>query len=297
MTTVGQPNICTRILGGLGNQMFQYAAGLSLAHHVNGRLHLDLSAFRGYELRAYALSAFNVRFDEYAQTRPRSEIIQTYLSKLVGRSIGQPRYYGLPWVIEPSFHFWDKFYAQSGSCYLDGYWQSPLYFKHVESLIRQTFDLGRFSNARTQPFEKLIRQARQPVAVHLRRGDYISNPQFRLVHGICEQEYYDRARQVIEKVVNPSHFFIFSDDIDIARKEFSHWPNTTFVSGLSQEEDMMLIATCQHAIIANSSFSWWAAWLNDSAEKVVIAPRMWFSREKMRNISTIDLYPQGWIVL
>jgi hypothetical protein len=82
-----------------------------------------------------------------------------------------------------------------------------------------------------------------------------------------------------------------------ARHEFAHWTNATFVSGNSQEQDMMLIAACRHVIIANSSFSWWAAWLNRTNDKVVIAPQLWFSREKMRKTSTVDLFPEGWILL
>src|SRR5690606_16310708 len=138
----------------------------------------------------------------------------------------------------------------------------------------------KFGDLRSQAFVNAIRRETQPVAVHLRRGDYVENPEFRRIHGVCERDYYDRARAILDKLVNPTRFFIFSDDEAAARGVFGHWRDAIFVSGTNQYQDMMLISACRHAIIANSSFSWWAAWLNAYTDKVIIAPRLWFGREK-----------------
>lgn len=297
MKVFSSQTVCVRILGGLGNQMFQYAAGMSLARQLGSKIRLDLSAFGGYELRAYALSAFGVNAREVNGERPMFESLHDRLNRRMGGRLGQVKYHRLKVVTEPHFHFWEDFYRLSGNCYLDGYWQSPLYFRHIDVALRQTFALDRFSDSRSKEIESAIRRETQPVAVHIRRGDYVANPEFRRVHGICERSYYDHARSILEKLVGPSRFFIFSDDEMAARQEFAHWTNATFVSGNTQEQDMMLIAACSHAIIANSSFSWWAAWLNSSDDKVIIAPRLWFAREKMRATSTVDLYPESWILL
>jgi hypothetical protein len=293
--------VCTRILGGLGNQMFQYAAGLSLAAHLDARLTLDLSAFDHYSLRGYALSAFKIDAgslqDRHKRSRPALEVWQESLSRRLGINVGPAKWHGVRKVIEPTTHFWSGFYDLNEDSYLEGYWQSPLYFRGVEQKLREAFSLSRFSNAATQEHEKMILREPQSVSVHVRRGDYVTDPRNMKIHGLCERPYYDRARRLLEKQVGATRFFVFSDNEAAARQEFADWSNTTFVSSNTQEEDMMLMSACHHSIIANSSFSWWAAWLNGNPNKYVVAPRMWFAREKMRTTSTIDIFPEEWILL
>ena len=289
--------VYTCILGGLGNQMFQYAAGLSLAVHLDAKLTLDLSAFDHYSLRGYALSAFNIDTGLHRQSRPALEIWQERLSRRLGIKVGSVKWHGVRKVIEPSTYFWSGFYDLSEDSYLEGYWQSPLYFRGVEQKLRETFSLSRFSSTATHEHERMILREPQSVSVHIRRGDYVTDPRNMKIHGLCERPYYDRARRLLEKQVGATRFFVFSDDEAAARQEFADWTNTTFVSSNTQEEDMMLMSACHHSIIANSSFSWWAAWLNGNPNKYIVAPRMWFAREKMRTTSTIDIFPDEWILL
>jgi hypothetical protein len=90
---------------------------------------------------------------------------------------------------------------------------------------------------------------------------------------------------------------VFSDELEAAREVFAEWPDTVFISGNSQEEDLLLMSRCRHHIIANSSYSWWAAWLSPNPDKLVIAPRLWFSRQRMLNTFVLDLFPENWILL
>jgi hypothetical protein len=303
MTDVSRATVCTKVLGGLGNQMFQFAAGLSLARHLGAELTVDAAAFRHYGLRAFALSSFGITCLETPSPNPSvSQAVGVNLGRfgdLVRRRSGgllRQRRYGLPVITEPHFHFWEGFYDLSGSCYLDGYWQSALYFSNVEEEIRQRFNLSAFSDKKSAELERAIKNEREPVAVHVRRGDYVTDPVVLNTHGICEIDYYERARAVLKKLVEPSKFFIFSDNPELARQELGHWDDAVFVAGHGQEQDMMLMSLCRHNIIANSTFSWWAAWLNPNEEKFVVAPRLWFARRKMRTTSTVDLYPDRWIV-
>ena len=301
MTVVESNIICTRVLGGLGNQMFQYAAGLSLAQHVNAQLIVDTSSFSRYPLRNYALSAFGIHADEVKcrgeDTRPAIEVMRERLVRRLGRWGGPARWNGLIKVVEPHTQFWPGFYELKGNCYLEGYWQSAQYFRYIEQRLRKVFDLSRFSHSTSRKMEEAILEEPHSVAVHIRRGDYATNPLNMRTHGLCERAYYDRAKRLIEKYAGGTKFFIFSDEGDVARREFSDWTNTIFVPPNSQEQDMMLMSLCRHAIIANSSFSWWAAWLNRNPEKCVVAPRLWFSRERMRETSAVDLLPDDWILV
>lgn len=293
-----RPKICSQIIGGLGNQMFQYAAGLSLARKLNADLYLDISGFDSYSLRTCALSGFDININSEPILHTRSEIFKDLINSYTKRKIFEKRISGLKVIREPHFHFWRDFYELPAHCYIQGYWQSPLYFQGIENDLSRVFNLKKFKDSKTTKWEEKI-QSTISVAVHIRRGDYVRNPAALKTHGICGHEYYDKARLIINGLLKEKNlrFFVFSDDLAEARLELAHWDNVEFVSGFTQEQDLMLMSLCQHAIIANSSFSWWAAWLNTNSEKLIFVPRQWFSTEGQRERNIVDLFPSNWILI
>ena len=178
---------------------------------------------------------------------------------------------------------------------MSGYWQSPKYFNSIETLIRKEFTFQKPLDSKNLEILNLIKNTIS-VSIHIRRTDFqIINSND--IHGFCSLEYYDEAINYIHTNVLMSKFFIFSDDINWAKENLKVPMNSYFVSGNTGEKsyiDMQLMSNCNHNIIANSSFSWWGAWLNSNPKKIVIAPKKWFSDEKM-NAQTDDLIPAEWI--
>jgi len=139
--------------------------------------------------------------------------------------------------------------------------------------------------------------AKESISLHIRRGDYVSNVYTNSVHGTCSLDYYQQAVTLLESKLNNPHFFIFSDDLAWAKEHLSFIENVTFVEldvNIPDHDEMFLMSQCLHHIIANSSFSWWGAWLNKNLDKIVIAPKRWFIDE---TYNTSDLIPDAWIRL
>lgn len=288
--------VYAKVMGGLGNQMFIYAAAKALSLRIGAELVLDIGAIQRDCVRNFALTSFEIDAPLLQSSKLSSHIRQgLYLlcSKLGPRKTKSRR---PQLLLSKQFHVDERFFEVEGSCYLNGYWQSPRYFEGYEAVIREIFDLQRFNSVRLSTLlEKIVNSA--SVSVHLRRGDYVSSPDNLAVHGLCEMDYYLRGRDLILQCNPDSKFFIFSDDPDVAHEMFGNWPNTVFIQGYSQEEDMFLMSRCQNHIIANSSFSWWSAWLDSNPEKMVVAPRQWFSKAKMLETYIYDLFPDTWILL
>jgi hypothetical protein len=177
--------------------------------------------------------------------------------------------------------------------YLNGYWQSEKYFKSAEDKLRSELCLFDKPDEANQKILDEIVQC-PAVSLHIRRGDYITNPSAALVHGVCSLDYYHSAiRHITAHVENP-YFFVFSDDPQWVKDNLKIGYPVQFVEANGPDrgaEDMRLMKSCRHHIIANSSFSWWAAWLNDRLDKIVVAPRIWFLDTK---IDTKDLIPEQW---
>jgi hypothetical protein len=177
------------------------------------------------------------------------------------------------------------------SVYLVGYWQSEQYFKDIESLLRREFTFKTAPDAKNAHPVALI-QSVQAVSVHIRRGDYVANPHTHEFHGSVSLEYYHIAADKIAQAVTDPHFFVFSDEPEWAQEHLKLNYPTTFmaVSGQGKDyEDLRLMSLCKHHIIANSSFSWWGAWLSINPNKVVFAPTRWFNQLDAR-----DLIPETW---
>ncbi|MBI1920672.1 MAG: alpha-1,2-fucosyltransferase [Geobacter sp.] len=289
--------IIVKLTGGLGNQMFQYAAGRRLAHFRNTPLKLDLSWFSDFSPmdtpRAYALAPFSIQAEpstaeETAIVRePKYGMLRQLFNKI------NPSYRPTH-IREKRFRFDPSTLSLPGNVYLDGYWQSEKYFSDIASIIRREFTVRTEPDAPNCEVAGLIKGC-EAVSIHFRRGDYVADAKTAAYHGICSVAYYHEAVKLVAARVDEPHFFVFSDDPAWVRENFAIPHPMTVVdhNGPDQaHEDLRLMSLCRHHIIANSSFSWWGAWLSDNPDKIVIAPRRWFAE---KSIDTRDLLPEGWV--
>jgi hypothetical protein len=291
--------IISQIFGGLGNQMFQYAAGRALSLGRNQPLLLDVSRFAGYGLhQGFELDRVFLCPTTIATETEMRDILGWQFSPYIRRGLAH-RYLTTfrrdAFVFEPHFQYWSAINQVPQKCYLAGYWQSERYFQSQEATIRADFT---FKSPLVNDNAVLAEQISQvnAVSIHVRRGDYVLNPKTEASHGLCSLDYYRAAVQLIAERVHQPHFYIFSDDMawvkDNLKIDFPHW-YVDYNHGLDSYIDMHLMSLCQHHIIANSSFSWWGAWLNPNANKIVLAPKKWFAHPT----DVSDLFPYGWIAL
>lgn len=292
--------IIVRMFGGLGNQMFQHAAGIAFAHHHKCELLWDLSTFervgsqRSFELeQVFGLATKNA--DESAL----HFVLGWRGHHTVRVAIENER---LRWarpktyIQEPHFQYWASFFLLPENVYLDGYWQSEKYFEKISDVIRDAFTFSLPMSDRNQALAEKIDTCNS-VSVHVRRGDYITNPTASQFHSCCTLEYYKMATQVMLDRVGNAHFFIFSDDPEWVKANLVLPAPCTYIQhnqGTASYRDMQLMSLCHNHIIANSSFSWWGAWLSVVPGKLVIAPKQWFRKSI---IDTSDLYCSEWIQL
>lgn len=291
--------IIAKLIGGLGNQMFQYAAGRALSLKTNSVLALDVSAFANYRLhQGFEFQRIFKQSNVLASNQDILAMLGWQSSPLIRRVLVKNFFVPIrhkKFVVEPHFHYWAGMENLTDDCYLSGYWQSENYFKDAEYAIREDFQFCQPLNAENEYIAKCI-QASSAVSLHIRRGDYVSNPKNVALYEVCTQEYYRAAiSYVAERVPNPT-FFIFSDDIAWVKEnlaiDFPH-EYVDFNKGAESYNDMRMMSMCQHHVIANSSFSWWGAWLNPSKDKIVVAPQKWFAN----GTNTRDLCPSNWVTL
>ena len=293
----GPDGVIAKVFGGLGNQMFQYAAGRALATRLRQPLQIDTrsshregNAHNGFELtRVFAMEP-----DHATDNSVRRQLgwrSPRLVQRLLRRSKAK-RLYGR-YVPEPHYHFWPGFEVLEGPCFLDGYWQSFLYFAASAKALRSEFAFRlplEHANAR---IAEQIAAAPHPVSIHVRRGDYVSSSRTASHHGVLGLDYYRTALdRVVDRLARPQ-FFVFSDDIAWARANLPVPGDAVFVghnTTLDSHFDMHLMSRCRHHVIANSSFSWWAAWLNADPDKIVIAPSRWF----LAPFDTTTLTPPSW---
>lgn len=292
--------IIVRISGGLGNQMFQYAAGVALATHHACDLKWDLSWFdgnslhQGFELtRVFGISIEEANVADYRKTLGwrGSDWLR---SRLASRKLGwlRPKHY----IQEPHFHYWPEFWQISPSAYLNGYWQTPKYFQDEEALIRDEFRFKAEMSLENETIASIMDESNS-VSLHVRRGDYVADPRVACVHGACDVNFYQRAIVKIRRHVMSPYFFVFSDDMEWVKKNLRIDGRVMFVDHNQGEEsynDMRLMSMCKHHIVANSTFSWWGAWLGADSEKSVVAPKRWFNGG---SVDARDLYGTNWYIL
>jgi tellurite resistance-related uncharacterized protein len=288
--------IVTRLIGGLGNQMFQYAAGRAVARRLSVPLKIDSSGFANYHLHRYSLHNFTLEAAEASpQERPSGDA--TSPQGLIRRRLGPGAPPGLRVYREQAFTFDPNVLTLGDGTYLDGYWQSERYFADSEPLIRRDFTLRTPPTAENA--EWLGRIASTPaVSLHVRRGDYASDPRTNAFHGLCSPEYYARAaRFITDRTEGQPEFYVFSDDPTWVRENFRLDFLTHYITHNTKErdyEDLRLMSACRHHILANSTFSWWGAWLSPSPKKIVVAPQHWF---RDATVDDRDLIPAAWVRL
>ncbi|WP_295799413.1 alpha-1,2-fucosyltransferase [Mucilaginibacter sp.] len=288
-----------KLQGGLGNQMFQYAFGLSVAKKMNAQLYLDLSFYNqnhGLTPRSYALEVFGGQ-TKIAERKIVDSFFRPGLLQRVLKKAGLDRH---TLYREKTMRFDKSVFDITPPVYFEGFWQSEQYFNSIENEIRSAFAFKKPLNTQSQKIAGEIAQQQHPVSIHVRRGDYVTSASTNELHGICSIAYYQKAIALIkQKVTNPT-FYFFSDDAEwVAKNLIATDDNAVLVQhneGDDSWQDMALMSKCRHHIIANSSFSWWAAWLNPGSEKMVIAPANWFAA-KVSNLDTLDLIPKNWIQL
>lgn len=292
--------------GGLGNQMFQYAAGLSVALKYNMPLVLDTTilndrlprkdiTFRDYDLDIFPIAQPFTRLSTIAHTIPIAGVWAAGdLALIKTRDVLHMR----KLIIEKQDGVFDPAVLESGNnITLWGRWQSERYFAYYRDHVREAF---RFKDALNGPAAEVGKaiQASASVSLHVRRGDYVRFKSMETLMGKTDVSYYDRAIAFIAERVDCPHFFIFSDDIAWCREHIKPPFPTTYLDETTQGRKssfhLQLMSLCKHNIIANSTFSWWGAWLNSNPDKIVIAPQRWY-----HDISAAkqDIIPESWIAL
>ena len=289
--------IVVKVNGGLGNQMFQYALARKLSASLNVPVVLDLSFF---ELERGIHTARPYELGHFAPTLlPATSNTLAEFEKIRGSAMVQRMDKWLPFT-QSRHLFQEKEFTYDPSVlkigdhtYVDGHWQTERYFDDSTPLIRTEFTFQAPYSAVDGEIVNRMEHGNS-VSIHIRRGDYLTNKAAAAYHGVCDMAYYLRALKYLEERHQGLELFVFSDEIDQARAELkSSWP-TTFVghnTGANSFADMRLMAHSKHHIIANSSFSWWGAWLGNKAGGTVIAPSKWFLDP---TINTHDLIPNRW---
>lgn len=267
--------IITKIYGGLGNQLFQYAIGRCFSELKNVPLFLDINQFEQYKLRDYNLGEFNIsqNFANRAISNRYSFFESSRLNNLYNKLMFNKGY-----VKEKTFDFDEKlFETKHDNIYLEGYWQNEKYFSPIKNVLRNEFTLRNPLSENAKNMENLIYSTIDSVSIHIRKTDFLKKENKKIFSDLTASYYKKAINEIIQHSKNP-HFFIFSDDFTWI-KENIHFdlPITYIDSNNPAHEDLHLMSLCNHNIIANSTFSWWGAWLNDNTEKMVIGPENWFS--------------------
>ena len=291
-----EDSIIVFLSGGLGNQMFQYAFGRYLSVKNNLPLKLDLSHLNdsaprpGYVLRAFALEVFKID-GQIATKEDTPFLYRRYFSGKIARVVEAFRRKILnnPGK-EKHFQFDQEIFSLTSGVYLEGYWQSPKYFKPIEEIIRNDFAL---KNPLPEKIQILVNEIKScnSLGIFVRRQDYVGNAFHETVNG----EYYDKALELILQKEKIEKIYIITDDKEWCKANMHFDIPYMVAEGYEGEHfvgEMMLLAACKHFIIPNSTFAWWGAWLSENKNKIIIAPKKWFGDP---SINTDDVTPSEWV--
>ena len=278
--------IIAKIKGGLGNQLFQYAAGRAVALHHKLPLKLDLTIFETYKLHnGYRLDQFAIHADiatenEIINLKGGNNVLFSALRK--AGLIRRKSYFK-----EKRSSYFDSSVFKNSSIYLDGYWQNELYFLDIRELLLRELSPISSMNDLGCAYSKCINNSNS-VSLHIRRGDYLNLKNI----GILGVDYYMKAVEYIRKNVEKPTFYIFSDDLEWCKNSLGFLDDCIFVDRTKTEiDDLKLMSFCRHNIVANSSFSWWGAWLNQNPKKTVVAPKGWL----LNNPDSSNVILSDWV--
>jgi hypothetical protein len=291
--------ICVCLNGGLGNQLFQYATGRALALRLGCELLLYTSRLHdrasNVTPRQFELDHFRVK----ARVATAADVrLMPWLHRVPAVS-----HWFSPWrtYVERGLGYNAAFAELPDQTYLVGYWQSVRYFASVAGQIAAELSAARPLSPASEAVAGVISQGLS-VALHVRRGDYVSLASAASRHGALDLPYYEAALQRVRGQVEGARYFVFSDDIDWCRENLPLGAaEAVYVghnTGPDAWQDLLLMASCRHHIIANSSFSWWGAWLADQLHgesgHAVIAPARWFAGQPCEDLS--DRFPAHWVL-
>ena len=304
--------IVIKLQGGLGNQLFQYALGRRLTSQGKDVAYDITSSYSWHKLRTYNLGHYNVNLVE----APRAEITKGEQEEYKRRTYGiisrSMRYLKSKKILRPDGFVskmsdfvksklpktynigYHPYVFDMTEGYLDGFWQSYKYIDPIrDTLIKEISLKEPLEKTHGDIFEKIKNST--SVSLHVRRGDYVSDPTTKQVHFTFGIEYYEQALTIIKEKVPNAHIFVFSDDIPWAKENIKTEFPISFVSDpatIKDYEELIIMSLCKHNIIANSSFSYWAGWLNQNPDKIVIAPLKWDNYYEKEHA---DLTPPSWI--
>lgn len=293
--------IVVKLISGLGNQLFQYALGRQLSILRNVSLKLDTSFFKDQQFRSFKLSHYNISASVASETE-----VSNFLALYTGNSLydkicrkiearlpkNKKRYYKEDqwWTYEA------EVFNVSSNVYLDGYWQHYKYFQNIHPLIIKELTV---KESYTPAVNKLIGETKQnaaSVSIHIRRGDYITDRKAYELMGLLPPEYYYKAIEYINSKLRDPAFYVFSDDLDWVKDNLKLHGSINYVDmeeGGTDYIELDVMSKCNHNIIANSSFSWWAAFLNQNPDKIVIAPDKWVLPKEINK--RVELQFPTWI--
>jgi hypothetical protein len=292
--------ILIELRGGLGNQMFQFAFASVFAKKNKCAIEIDKNFFElkqkkeTFTPRFYELGIFNISSNQaFDSTRNRFAHLSTISKVKKKLGFNYPKVYQ-----EVGFNFQENALSIETPVYVKGYFQSYHYFKGYESLIKKVFSFPLDGLDITN--SKLLSDIKnmKTISIHVRRGDYVQDKKTQQFHGNCSLKYYFDAISLLVSMYSDAKLIFFSDDSDWVKEQFKDLSYSKIFIDHNKNEnswkDMFLMSCCTHNIIANSSFSWWAAWLNENIHKTIIAPKKWFAETA---INDNDLIPAEWIRL
>ena len=293
--------IVVKLSGGLGNQLFQYSLGRYLSLKYNTELKFDVqfdANSLNFSARSLGLSKFNITLN----IASKEEILKYkffrtgYLSRIERKLIQFFPSINKKIFVEKPFEIFNK-ELFTRDCYVLGYWQSEYYFRSIENVIRNdlqiNFELG---DVNKDIFNEISNS--ESVSIHIRRGDYITINGNSKIYSLCSLEYYNDAIAFLKSKFGSSVFYIFSDDIAWAKEIFLGDIFKIIDNNLENPHvDLFLMSLCKHNIIANSSFSWWAAWLNCNKNKVIVSPREWYVDKSLNKKAISSLILENWVLI
>ncbi len=279
--------ILAKVVGGLGNQLFIYAAAKTLAKKNETTLKLDISDYKNEGLRNFQLDYFNTNY-EIASLKEIKEFTEISFRKKIQNKLFNKNVYK-----ERKFEFNKRFIKSKSPIYIKGYFQSEKYFEENKTGIKKELS---FKIETLEINEEILKEIENSnsVSIHIRRGDYL-NKNIVETHGVLGLDYYNTSIAIINSKITEAKFFIFTDSTKWVENNINV-SNCTIVSNLYSQspiQDLFLMSKCKHNIIANSSFSWWGAWLNENVNKIVVAPKKWFGPKGPKSFDS--LYPDNWI--
>lgn len=279
--------IIVKFKGGLGNQMFQYALYKWFEvkkYNVEADLHFYDEKPEMYRLK----DMYGIKLDiaQDKNIRKYSDCSFDFFSRIRRKILGNKKSH----IIENTEQFYD--FCNINNVYLDGYWQNPRYFEEIKQEIYNIYNVSpRFNQYQKELYRQI--KSNNVASIHVRRGDYLKGENVNLYGGICTESYYTKAIQYLITRYQVHTFYVFSDDFEWTNSKFKNTSSASYVIVKpSGDSDLFLMSECQYNIIANSSFSWWAAWMNAREDKKIIAPSMWTN-----NINERGVYCEDWILV